>query len=182
MIKQPIVQFVCFVTDLGPDEFLPEWESYAGKLMTKKCEPVLQQLVSGSKSKFRYISQHEWPDADFHFSFMNERKSEHFQDHKARVVQVGGYIPLQPQGASHGEDGDIKLFAFIGHNETDIDYYRQLPGYRHLSIYQAYYESCSYGYVLEFFVPESEADELMLQIRQKQGVEAGFYKECTVPA
>jgi hypothetical protein len=182
MIKDPIVQFVCFVTDLGLDEFLPEWERYAKRLMNKKCEPVLQQSVRGSKSRFRYISQHEWPNADFHFSFMNERKSEHFQEQKARVVQIGGYISLQPQGAGQCEDGDLKLIAFIGHNETDIDSYRKLPCYRRLDIYQAYYESCSFGYVLEFFVSENDADDLMVQIRQKQGVEAGYYKECMVHA
>ncbi len=182
MIKTPIVQFVCFVTDLSLDGFLPEWEHYAKRLMSKKCEPVLHQLVTGSNSRFRYISQHEWANADFQFSFINEKKTGHFQDPKTRVIQIGGYIPVEPQSPGKGEEGDIKLIAFINHNETDIDSYRQLSGYHHLAIYQAYYESCSYGYVLEFFVPENEADELMQQIRQKQCVEAGSYRECLVPA
>ncbi len=180
MIKDTIVQFVCFVTNLELDEFAPKWEQYAKRLMNKKQEPNLQQQVTKSKNKFRYISQHEWPDRDFHFSFMNERTSEHFPEHNVRVVQIGGYISQQEKIKHSEEDGEVKLIAFISHNETYIDFYSQLPLYHHLNIYQAFYESCTYGYVLEFFVPERDADELLLQLKQRPGVETGIYKECLV--
>jgi hypothetical protein len=181
MIKDTIVQFVCFITKLDLDEFAPKWERYAKRLMDKKNEPVLQQQLAGIKTKFQYVSQHEWPNRDFDFTFMNEKKSEHFPEHNVRVIQAGGYIPLQLQRRHLGDKGDIKIIAFIGHDETNIDFYQKLTLYRHLNIHQAYYESCSYGYVLEFFVPENNADELLQQLKQRPGVDSGVYKECLVP-
>lgn len=181
MIKDTIVQFVCFVTNLELDEFAPKWEEYAKKLISKKQEQNLQQQVTETKNKYRYLSQHVWPDRDFQFTFMNERKSEHFPEHNVRVVQIGGYILQQQKKRILEDDGDSKLIAFISHNENDIDFYRQLPLYRRLNIYQAFYESCTYGYVLEFFAPEKDAEELLLQLKQRPGVEAGIYKECLVP-
>ena len=181
MKKDTIFQFVCFITNLGLDEFAPKWEHYAKRLMNKKTEPALQQQVNGTKNRYRYISQHAWPDKDFQFSFMDERRSEHFPEHNVKVVQTGGYIPLHVDKRRPEEDGDAKLISFISHNETDIDFYRQLSLYNHLNIYQAFYESCAYGYVMEFFVPEKDADELMLQLKQRPGVETGIYRECFVP-
>ena len=181
MKKDKIFQFVGFITNLGPDEFAPKWEQYAKRLMMKKAEPALLQQVSGTKSKFRYISQHEWPDQDFQFSFMDERRSEHFPEHNVKVVQTGGYIPLSFERRHPEEENDVKLIAFIGHNETDIEFYRRLPLYHHLNIYQAFYESCSHGYVMEFIVPEKNADELLLQLKQRSNTETGVYRDCFVP-
>ena len=181
MKKDTIYQFVCFITNLELDEFAPKWEHYAKRLMNKKTEPALQQLVNGTKNRYRFISQHAWPDQDFQFSFMDERRSEHFPEHNARVVQIGGYISLQPDRGQIEEDTDVKLIAYISHSETDIDFYRKLPLFHHLNIYQAFYESCSFGYVMEFFVPEKDADALLLQLKQRSGVETGIYRECFVP-
>ncbi|MBI5858571.1 MAG: hypothetical protein HZB42_13105 [Sphingobacteriales bacterium] len=181
-MKDSIVQFVCFATNLTPDLFIPEWESFAKKLRHKKQEPNLLELASEAKNKFRYISQHVWPDRDFHFSFMNERKSEHFPEHKVRVVQAGGYVPLLSEKKYQQEDADVRLMAFVGHKETYIDAYRRMPHFHRLDIHQAYYESCAYGYILGFHVPEANADELLLLLQQRPGVEAGIYKECAVTA
>ncbi len=179
--KDTIVQFVGFVTDLGLDEFAPKWEHYAKRFMSKKTDSTLQEQVPANRNKFRFVSKHEWADRDFHFSFMNEKKSEHFPEHNVRVVQTGGYIPLHTKKRSREENDDTRLIAFISHDENDIDYYRRIALYRHLEIYQAYYESCTYGYVLEFFVPEADAGVLLLLLKQRPGVEAGIYKDCLVP-
>jgi hypothetical protein len=181
MIKDTIVQFVCFVTKLDLDEFAPKWEKYAQRLMNKKKKFVLQQHAAEAKSKFQYISQHEWPEQDFDFTFMNERRSEHFPEHNVKVIQAGGYVPLEPQKRKRQNENDIKLLAFISHNETDLDFYRELPFYNQLNIHQAFYESCSYGYVLEFFVPQTNADELLALLKQRPGVDSGIYIECLVP-
>ena len=178
MKKSTIVQFVCFVTNLEPDDFAPKWERYAKKLMEHNPETTLQQQVQ-TKSKYNYISQHEWQDRDFHFSFMNDRRSEHFPEHNVKVVQIGGYTLLQTERRKHIDTSDsTKLIAFISHEEYDIDYYRALPLYSKLNIYQPYYESCLYGYVIEFFVPEIDADDLAKQIKERKGVDLGIYKEC----
>lgn len=181
MKKDTIVQFVGFITNLDLDEFAPKWEGYAQKLMNKKVQPVLQHQVAGAKSKFQYISRHEWSDSDFHFSFMNEKLSEYFPENNVKVIQTGGYIPLQTEKKNTDDDGNIRLVAFISHNETDLTFYRSLPFYSYLNIHEAYYESCLYGYVMEFFVGETDADGLQLQLKQRPGVETGIYRECLVP-
>ncbi|MEP7165425.1 MAG: hypothetical protein ABI741_12070 [Ferruginibacter sp.] len=181
MIKDTIVQFVCFITNLELEEFEPEWERYAEKLMNKKAKPLLLQHVTETKSKYRYISKHEWPERDFNFNFINDRPSKYFPENKVKIVQAGGYIPMLGKRKRPAENADIMLVALISHNENDIDFYRQLPFYNSLNIFQAYYESCSYGYVLEFCVPEIHADELLVQLNHRHGVEAGIYRECLVP-
>ena len=181
MINDTIVQFVCFVTNLEREEFTKEWERYAKRLKGKNCELTLHQQTPDSKNRYRYVSRHEWPDRDFNFSFMNEKKSEHFPEHIVKVVQIGGYKPLQAQTAHPFQKGDINLIAFISHNENDIDFYKKLPLFRHLDIHQAYYENSSYGYVLQYTVPAKDADELMQILKQRPGVESGIYKECLVP-
>jgi hypothetical protein len=178
MKKTTIVQFVCFITDLRLDEFLPKWERYANRLMNLNPETTLQEHT-GIKNKFRYVSQHEWLEGDFNFTFMNQKRSEHFPEHNVKVVQIGGYTLLEKETRKHiGTNNSIKLIAFIGHDENDMDFYRQLPLYGQLNIYQPYYESCSYGYVMEFFVPKSDADDLVQKLKERKGVEIAAYKEC----
>lgn len=178
MKKTTIVQFVCFVTDLGLDEFIPKWDRYANRLMNHNPETTLQQHKA-TKSKFRYISQHEWQEGDFNFTFMNQKQSEHFPEHNVKVVQIGGYTLLKAENRKRTDKRNlIKLMAFINHDENDLDFYLQLSLFNQLNIYQPYYESCAYGYVMEFFVPEADADELVQQLKQRKGVETGIYKEC----
>ena len=98
-----------------------------------------------------------------------------------KVVQLGGYItsPVKQKGLS--EDGDSIVVAFVNHQETDIDFFRNLPFYRHLNINQAFYESCTYGYVLEFISSEKDNEELIVLLKQRPGVETGIFKEYLVP-
>jgi hypothetical protein len=177
MKKTTIVQFVCFITDLDLDEFTPKWERYAKRLASHNPETTLQQAEG--KSKFNYISRHEWVEGDFHFSFMNQKHSEHFPEHNVKVVQVGGYTLLQSEKKQKTANSELlKVMVFVSHDENEIDFYCQLPYYHQLNIYQPYYESCSYGYVMEFFVPEAHADDLLRLLKHRKGVEAGMYKEC----
>ena len=111
---------------------------------------------------------------------MKERQSVHFPEHNVRVTHAGGYIPVQVKRKSSDENNGVKLIVFVGHNETDLDFYRELPLYRHLDIYQAYYENCAYGYVMEFFVAESNAAELEHLLNQRSGTQTGIYKESLV--
>jgi hypothetical protein len=180
VLKDTSVQFVCFITKLDLDEFEPEWERYSDKLMNKKVKPTLLQNTTERKNKYRFISKHEWPERDFHFSFINNRPSNYFPENKVKIVQAGGYIPIQMNKNLSGENDDLKLIAFINHNETDIEYYRRLPFFNNLNIFQAFYESCSYGYVLEFTVPEKNVDDLLIQLSQRHTVETGIYSECIV--
>ncbi len=179
MKKNTIVHFVGFVTALEPDEFAPNWERYAKQFMNKKKGSGFQQHITSRKNKLNYLSQHEWDDPGSNFTFMSGRKSEHFPEHNVRVTQLGGYLLLDSPKAGQAREGDIKLIAFIGHEETDTSFYLQLP-YHSLRINQAYYESCLYGYILEFFVTDNQADELLQQLRERPGVETGIYRECVL--
>jgi len=56
-----------------------------------------------------------------------------------------------------------------------------MPFYRFLNIYEAYYESCTYQYILEFFVAELRARDLMRQLKLRTSdAEIGMYKECLI--
>ena len=180
MTKDSIVQFVCFITNIIPDEFVNGWERFARKSTTTKAEPILLQPTDDRKNKFRYVAMQEWKSEDFQSAFLNEKKADHYPEMTVRVVQAGGYFPLEYHKKLM-TGSDSRLMAFISHDEYDIDFYRQLPFYTNLNIYQAFYESCMYGYVMEFIVPDTASDELLLQLKQRNGVDAGIYKECLVP-
>lgn len=181
MTKDTIVQFVCFLTNLEPDEFYPEWERYGDQLKSKKSEPVLLQQVPAYKNKFRYVSAHVLPERDFHFTFINERPSKYFPENKVRILQAGGYKSLQIKKRKPVSNTDTRILAFISHNETDMDFYQHLPFYNSLNVYQAFYESCTYGFILEFFVPEVNAMDLLQQLKKRDGLETGIFSECLVP-
>lgn len=177
MKEDSIVQFVCFVTPLEPEEFIKKWEPYSKKLAAD-CESLLQEAIT-EKAKYKYILQYEGGVIDFKFDFMKSRTRETLPDHRARVVNAGGYTPVQVQCSYSDIEDDVKVLAFISHQETDLGFY-QRQVYRHLNIYQAYYESCSYSNVLEFFIPEQDAPALIAQLKTKTGIEVNAYKESTV--
>ncbi len=181
MKKETIVQFVCFETSIPFDEFILQWDPYAKGFKGSDIEVTLQQQTS-TKNKFRYISKHKWPLDDFQFIFMKGRQSEYFPERHVKVMQAGGYTPLQME-CKHDDDSHVKIMVFLSNAEADIDYYKDLQPYRYMNIYQAYYESSMYDYILEFFVDEENAAEFMLQLKTKSGsVEAGMYKECLLLA
>jgi hypothetical protein len=176
MKKNTIVHFVGFVTPLEPDTFIPAWEQYAKRFMGKKNGSTFQQDILARKNKPNYLSRHEWDEPGFDFSFMNGRRSEHFPEHNIRVVQLGGYLLMDPDLAQANKEKDTKVISFISHDETDLGFYRKLPC-RYLRVNQAYYESCQYGYILEFFVNESGVDQLLELLKQREKLETGVYRE-----
>lgn len=181
MKKERVIQFVCFITELTPEEFIPSWEAFAKKCVSEK-DPVLLQLDAETKKRYKYISQHESKGDNFLFAFMKGRNSEHFPDQKVKVLQAGGYQVAQLEYDGQIENGDVKIIAFVDHNDRDLDFYRKLLNYRHLNIYQAYYESCTYAYILEFCIPEINAPDLLRQIKTNTTTEAACYRECLVNA
>ena len=181
MKKETIVQFICFDTTLAFDEFVLQWDQYAKGFKNPHIEVTLQQQTS-TRNKFQYISKHKWPLDDFQFTFMKGRHSEYFPERQVKVLQAGGYMPIQVE-CKHDDDQQVKILVFLANLDTDISHYKELQSYRYLNIYQAYYESCVYDYILEFFVDEENATEFMTQLKTKTGsVEAGMYKECLVLA
>jgi len=180
MKEDTIVQFECFETTIEPDEFVLRWEHYAKRLASKDIEVTLQQQT-GIKNRFKYVSQHKWPQDNFRFVFMKGRYSENFPECNVKVIQAGGYAPVQIECIHDTDADDVKIMLFTSRAETDISFYKQLSSYRYLNIYQAYYESSLYAYILEFFVEQIHARELIRQIKtQTADTEIGMYKECLV--
>ena len=174
MSKDNIVQFIGFVTKLKVEEFSQTWEGYCRQFKKEPGTSILQAATDNFK--YRYISQHHCGTADFRFTFMKGRNSEHFPEQTAKVVQLGGYIAVQFQEESLNQGDGVKVFAFLDHRETELEFYKQ-QSYQYLNMYEAYYENCSYGYILEYFVKATEAPELIEQLKAKNRNEISLFKE-----
>jgi hypothetical protein len=179
MKKNTTVQFVGFITSVAADEFVTRWEPFAKQFIKGHGEMILEQAET--KGKFKYVSQFECPQEDFKFAFMKGRTSENFPDHFVKVAQLGGYTAMQIK-YKQGEDSKlVKVIAFISHNENDIEFYKTLPSHKYLNIFEAFYENCMYGYILEFFSAEAQAPDLIQQLKDRVHAESAIYKECLVP-
>jgi len=176
MKKDTIVQFVCFETTVAVSEFIPQWEEY-NKLINTKQDFVLQ-LESDGKSNYRYLSQHCCYDSDYQFVFKKGRRSAHFPEVEMRVKEAGGYTALQMEYSGTTQKNGSKIFVFLTAS-TDLDVYKNLSSYQYLNIYQAYYESCAFINILEFFVENIHVNQLVEQLKMhNRANEMGVYKEC----
>jgi hypothetical protein len=178
--KDTIVQFVCFTSPLEPAGFMEMWEPYAKLLVNDPSKILLQEGVADKdRTLFSYVSQHVSNATDFKFAFMKGKTKSHFPEQKARIKQAGGYLPVQLQTSYNKAKDDVKVMAFVAHGETDLDFYRTQT-FRHLNIYEAYFENCAYSYVMEYFLQKLEAPALLARLKARHGVEAAVYKECRV--
>ena len=177
MEKETIVQFVSFETQGDNNEFVTQWDQYS-KGMNKKHQIRLQQEIGGKK-KTKYLSQHWCFDDDFKFIFRKERRSAHFPEVEMRVRQLGGYTTMQVECKQDSGEDESKIFVFVTNQGVNVDECKQLAHYRYLNIYKAYFESCNYDYILEFFVANSYTEEFIEQLKlQNRHIESGMYKEC----
>ena len=172
-----IVQFVGFVTKLKLEDFSSTWEHYTKQFKAKPGSAKLLEVISKTQYKYRYLSQHTGSPGSFRFAFMKGTTSEHFPEQTAKVVQMGGYTPVQIQYNGIKNNKNVKVMAFLDANENELAFYRDQK-YEYLNIYQAYYENCSYGYILEFFVDPSDSDTLMENIKTANRVEMAVFNEC----
>jgi hypothetical protein len=182
MKEDAIFQFVGFETALSLENFTVQWENFARRFFKKNVHSITLQQQVTTRSKFKYISRNKWPRESFSFVFMEGRISDHFPAHEVKVVQTGGYMPMQIEAEdSSAAMDDIKVLAFITDERADLDAFRLLPC-RSLNIYEAYYESCLYAYVLEFYVSEEvEATDLVATLKKQYAhLEIGMYKESLV--
>ncbi|HMU46493.1 MAG TPA: hypothetical protein PKC72_09005 [Chitinophagaceae bacterium] len=180
MKKENIIQFVGFITQLNFTEFEPQWEEYTRQIV-KSSGARLLQCQERSANGLKYISQHELHETGFFFNFMKERKSGHFPDQEVKVVQAGGYSPLRVSPHLSKTRNNVSVIAFLGHGEKNISSCFDLVGADQPDIYQAYFENCAYGHILELSTSFSEATSLVEQLKNEYGVEAAIYEECKVP-
>lgn len=180
MQKGGIIHFVGFITGIEPEDFVTQWEQYARHFKTRSGGIFLQQQETETKYRFKYLSRHEYREGDIRFSFMQERSSEHFPEQQVKVVQAGGYSPLQVECRHPGNSKDATVMVFVSQKKNDSSFYQEL-NYHKLNIYEAYYENCIYSFILEFFVAEAAVADMLLQLKPIPGIETSVYKECMVP-
>ena len=179
-IKDAIVQFVCYETNMNTEEFVMQWERFTKRFLNKGIEVTLQEQMF-ARNKFRFISRNVWPQDSFQFVFMEGRLSHNFPEGHVKVVEAGGYTPLQIE-CNHAKDA-TKIMVFAKNPKTDTESYKKMTGYQHLNIYEAYYESCKYAYILEFFVKEMNVTDFRKQLDLKNNLtEIGVYKEYSMMA
>lgn len=178
-MKKNIVQFVCFETNLEFDKFIVNWEHYAKKFESKEVKTNLLEQVN-TKCKFKYVSQHIAPQDELQFTFMKEKRSVILPESKIKVVQAGGYKPMQIQSSHHEDPDSTKVLLFLSKSIYDIAPFKKLE-YHALNIYEAYFESCNYSYILEFFVNDKSGEALITELKvMLHNPEIGMYKECLV--
>ncbi len=177
MREDQVMQFVCFETMLDSEEFIIQWEQFA-KPVRGNYGVILQQ--SEKKNLFRYMAQYHCAANQFDFVFTRARRSPHSSAAHIRVEQVGGYSILQSERPNNAHADENKVFAFLINSQADLNIYRQRCSYEKLNIYNAYYENCRYAYILEFFVKNEQASELLLQLKQYRVAEVAIYKECVL--
>lgn len=176
MKKDTIVQFVSFETTVETNEFTAQWEEYNNRV-TGKQEVTLQQEVDG-KNLYRYLSQHRFQEDDIQFAFKKERRSAHNPEIEIRIKEAGGYSILQLECDHDTTANDCKVFVFLS-TAPELKLYKELLSYQYLNIYQAYYESSAYTYILEFFVENKHVPQLIEQLKIHNRIsEIGVYKEC----
>jgi len=176
--KDRIIQFVGFITVLDSASFLPKWKEYVRLLGPGHVNPELMEQEPEGKNRFRFISKHEWPDESFDFITKNGKRTEHFPELNVRAIHAGGYVALSDNPRNRSEAGELRLIAFISHNENDLSYYRELAPAANLSVYQAYYESCSHGYILEFVLSAHLIPELTAKLKARPGTEICVCRTC----
>jgi len=174
MRQDKIVQFVCFETTLDNDQFIAQWEQFT-KPANITQEVTLQQ--SEKNGLFRYIAQYRCTVGEFGFVFSKARRSPHTPATSIRVDQMGGYSILQFQRTSDVKSDESKVFAFLINSEGDLNIYNKICPSAKLNIYEAYYENCHYTHILEFFVKNEFAEELVHQLKQYDVTEIRIYKE-----
>jgi hypothetical protein len=176
MTETSVVQFVGFTSNLPVPLFVEQWEAFAARYANAATHTVLQQQVQ-TKGKYRFISKHQWPAADFQFSFMGRRKSDYFPDRTVKVVQIGGYI--KANGKTVSGSHSMTMLAFLKHQEYDLDYFRQNGLCHQFNEYTAFYESCLYGHVFEFFITAAQLPDLVSYFKMKPDTEIAVYQKCS---
>lgn len=179
MKKDKIVQFVCFETPVDTDAFISQWEQY-NDLVKIKQEVTLQQ-ESAYKCRYQFISQHRYNADETNFIFKKGKRSSHILEVEMRVKEIGGYSQIQIESRHDTEEDESKILLFLNTNEANLKFFRNLPDYNYLNIYQAYFESCNYTYILEYFIENINAEQFIELVKnENRNAEIGMYKECLV--
>lgn len=184
MNKDSIIHFVGFITQLHREKFTEQWARYARESsITPGGDIAILQERANTAGKYKYISQHEFSEENFRFSFLKNRSTENFPEQKARVVMLGGYTPVEIGNQRWNEKTDAKILVFLSRDSITIDSYRDILYTYSLNIYEPFYENCAYSYILEFFSRKNETAALVTELqKRKEGEELSMYGKCRIPS
>jgi hypothetical protein len=180
MKKDTLVQLIGFITTLEQDDFTANWELFAGRFIRHDVKTSLQRNA-GPKARYKYISWHQWAQDDLQPAFAKKKRSESFPEHMVKLVEFGSYMAEQPN-ISTGHKGLTKVLAFVGEEGNDVDFYTQAGLQQSVNVYQAYYQSCTYASVYEYWVEPKNCEALIQHLKTKHGNEVAAYVDCPVPA
>jgi len=168
------VQFVCFETSLDREAFMKRWKAYR-RSSRSDADVVLQQC--NNDGQFLYIAQHRFDSNDTQFEFTKELRSGRVVQEKIKMVVIGGYALLQLQNVQAAAADERKIFVFIEDAAANLAPYKEVAGTQKLNIYQAYFQNCRYVYILEYFVKNKYATQLVEQLEKHDAAKPGIYQE-----
>ena len=179
MKEKRIIHFVSFETTLDREGFFIQWEKYKQSTNTDWHVTLQQHILKNGK--FKYISQHRCPSNEFQFVIKKEKRSPKMPEANVRKKLAGGYSVLQRECASELKHDESKILVFIADPTTDLESFRHFCVHGKLNIYEAYFENCQFAYILEFFVKDEYASDVLQQLKILTSFEeAGIYKELQV--
>jgi hypothetical protein len=162
---------------MNTEEFIVQWERFTKRFLNKGIEVTLQEQMS--KNKFKFVSRNVWPEDSFQFVFMEGRLSHNFPEGHVKVVEAGGYTPVQIE-CNRAKGDKVKILVFSKDSRINVEDFKKMADYSHLNIYEAYYESCKYAYIFEFYVCEASVEEFKKQLQlETNGADIGVYRETT---
>ena len=182
MEKETIVQFVWLESGSDNIEFMSQWDEYSKEIRNVQTIKLHQEIAK-KKGVTRYLSQHSCVKDNFQFVFKKGRRSAHVPEEEMKVRQLGGYTATQIQCKKDPAKDESKIFVFVTGHENSIDTFQNFSHYRFLNIYEAYFESSNYSYILEYFVENVNTEQFMEQLKLlNRHFESGIYKECVLEA
>ncbi len=175
MRTDKIIHFVYFETLLKGEEFITKWESYL-RSANSDIDVTLQE--SKKNNQFMYIAQHRCDADEFQFTFTKAAKTNRSKQVEIKTTQLGGYSIIQEEQTGDAKKNESKVFVFLNYSNNDFEIYKQAKLYNKLNIYKAYYENCTYAYILEYFVKNNLLEQLQQQLQQYNATGISVYKEC----
>jgi len=176
MLKEKIVQFVTFETVLGREQFVAHWEKFTRSDYGDRAVLLHQSEKNGT---FKYLAMHRH-EGGFKFIFERARVSSKNPQMAIKVVQEGGYSTLRLSRSTDCQPNESKIFCFIQNPQADINLYKDLNTESNCNVYVAYYENCRFAYILEFFVNNDRAKELLDSLKSHNLNDMAIYKEMTM--
>lgn len=175
MNTDKIVQFVAFETTLNATAFNLKLNEFS-KSSNSEIDFTLQQTEKSGA--YKYISQHRLSVSETKFLFTKPKKTSKAAEVSLREKQAGGYSIIQEERMTDIAKGEQKIFVFFLDSVYDFSAYKQLCTNATLNIYEAYYQNSTYTAILEIFVKQDHAANLVEALKQITTAEIGIYALC----